>query len=297
VFRRPLFDIPLPTGQSLHLGARTLVMGILNVTPDSFADGGRYLDPARAVDAALAMEAAGADLIDVGGESTRPGADPLEAAEELHRVAPVLRGLAGRLQVPISVDTYKASVAQAVLDLGAAIVNDISALEYDPGLPAVVARSGAAVILMHTRGRSRDMYREAHYGDVVRDVSAELDARVRRATDAGIPRARVLLDPGIGFAKRAEHSAALLARLHELHALGRPLLVGPSRKSFLQRATGDRAPDARDWATAAAVTAAVLAGAHVVRVHAVAEMVDVVRTADLLRRGAALEQGRETAAR
>ena len=296
MFRRPLFEIPLPTGQTLHLGARTLVMGILNVTPDSFADGGRYLDPARAVDAALAMEAAGADLVDVGGESTRPGAEPLAAGEELSRVAPVVRGLAGRLRIPISVDTYKASVAEPLLDLGASIINDISALEYDPGLPAVVARSGAAVILMHTRGRSRDMYREAHYDDVVREVSDELDDRVRRAAEAGVPTARVLLDPGIGFAKRAEHSAALIARLDELHALGRPLLVGPSRKSFLQRAIGDRAPDARDWATAAAVTAAVLAGAHVVRVHAVAEMIDVVRAADLLR-SATQQPGRETATR
>jgi dihydropteroate synthase len=272
-------------------------MGILNVTPDSFADGGRYLDPGRAVEAALAMEAAGADLIDVGGESTRPGAEPLAAGEELARVAPVVRRLAGRLRVPISVDTYKAPVAEAVLDLGASIVNDISALEYDPGLPAVVARTGAAVILMHTRGRSRDMYRDAHYGDVVREVSEELDARLLRAAEAGVPTSRVLLDPGIGFAKRPEHSAALLGRLHELHALGRPLLVGPSRKSFLQRATGDRTPDARDWATAAAVTAAVLAGAHVVRVHAVAEMVDVVRAADMLRRAAAPEPEEESAAR
>ena len=297
MFRRPLFDVPLPTGQSLRLGPRTLVMGILNVTPDSFADGGRYLDSGRAVEAALAMEAAGADLIDIGGESTRPGAEPIGADEELARVAPVVRELAGRLRVPISVDTYKASVAEAVLDLGAAVVNDISALEYDPGLPAVVARTGAAVILMHTRGRSRDMYRDAHYGDVVREVSEELAARLRHATEAGIPTSRVILDPGIGFAKRAEHSAALVARLHELHALGRPLLVGPSRKSFLQRATGDRSPDARDWATAAAVTAAVLAGAHVVRVHAVPEMVDVTRAADLLRREAGLEQGRESFAR
>jgi len=297
VFRRPLFEIPLSTGQTLHLGARTLVMGILNVTPDSFADGGRYLDPARAVDAALAMEAAGADLVDVGGESTRPGAEPLGADEELGRVAPVVRGLAGRLRIPISIDTYKASVAEPLLDMGASIINDISALGYDPGLPAVVARSGAAVILMHTRGRPRDMYRDAHYDDVVREVSDELDGCVRRAAEAGVPTARVLLDPGIGFAKRAEHSAVLIARLDELHALGRPLLVGPSRKSFLQRAIGERAPDGRDWATAAAVTAAVLAGAHVVRVHAVPAMIDVVRTADLLRSGATQEPGRETAPR
>jgi dihydropteroate synthase len=290
VFPRPSFDLPLPTGQTLHLGDRTLVMAILNVTPDSFADGGLHADPARAVDDALAMEEAGADLIDIGGESTRPGAVPLSAEEELARVAPVIRGLAGRLRVPISIDTYKAVVAETALDLGASIVNDISALEYDPALPAVVARTRAAVILMHTRGRSREMYRNARYEDVIREVSAELDARIRRAGSCGIPVSRVLVDPGIGFAKRAEHSATILARLQALHALGRPLVVGPSRKSFLQRATGERDPAARDWATAAAVTAAVLAGAHVVRVHAVPEMVDVVRVADTLRRDAGIDQ-------
>jgi dihydropteroate synthase len=290
VFPRPSFDLPLPTGQTLHLGDRTLVMAILNVTPDSFADGGLHADPARAIDHALAMEEAGADLIDIGGESTRPGAVPLSAEEELARVAPVIRGLAGRLRVPISIDTYKAVVAETALDLGASIVNDISALEYDPALPAVVARTRAAVILMHTRGRSREMYRDARYEDVIREVSAELDARIRRAGSCGIPVSRVLVDPGIGFAKRAEHSATVLARLQALPALGRPLVVGPSRKSFLQRATGERDPAARDWATAAAVTAAVLAGAHVVRVHAVPEMVDVVRVADTLRRDAGIDQ-------
>jgi dihydropteroate synthase len=286
VTSRPSFDIPLPTGHTLHLGARTLVMAILNVTPDSFADGGQHADPARAIDDALAMEAAGADVIDIGGESTRPGAVELSADEELARVRPVLRGLAGRLRVPMSIDTYKAAVAEVALDLGAAIVNDISALEYDPALTAVVARTRAAVILMHTRGRSREMYRDAHYDDVMREVSAELGARIRHAGEHGIPASRVLIDPGIGFAKRAEHSGTVLARLQELHALGCPLIVGPSRKSFLQRAIGERAPGARDWATAAAVSAAVLAGAHVVRVHAVAEMVDVVRVADTLRRDA-----------
>jgi dihydropteroate synthase len=273
----------------LSLGARTLVMAILNVTPDSFANAGEHADPVRAADAALAMEAAGADLIDIGGESTRPGAEPLSAADELARVVPVLRALRGRLRIPISIDTYKASVAVAALDLGATLVNDVSALEYDPALPGVIARRGAAVVLMHTRGRSREMYKEARYDDVPGEVAAELGARIDVATAAGIPRDRVLADPGIGFAKRADHSATMLARLPALHALGVPLLVGPSRKSFLQRAIGDRPPADRDWATAAAATAAVLAGVHVVRVHAVAAMVDVVRTADLLRRGAGLD--------
>jgi dihydropteroate synthase len=264
-------------------------MGVLNVTPDSFADGGRYLEPARAVEAALAMEAAGADVIDIGGESTRPGAEPLSAADERARVEPVLRGLTGRLHVPISIDTYKADVAAAALDLGASLVNDISALEYDPALAGVVAGRRAAVVLMHTRGRPRDMYREARYADVTSDVASELETRCAAAVRAGVARERILIDPGIGFGKRAEHSFQMLATLQALHALGQPLVVGVSRKSFLRRAVGDRPPDAREWASAAAVTAAVLAGAHVVRVHGVAQMVDVVRVADMLRRDAGLD--------
>lgn len=281
------FIIPLPDDRRLTLGERTLVMGILNVTPDSFADGGRWLDPGRAAAEAFEMEAAGADLIDVGGESTRPGAEPVTAREELARVLPVLDRLAGRLRVPLSIDTYKAEVAAEALARGVSIVNDISGLEYDPGLASVVARSGAALVLMHTRGRSRDMYREAQYGDVVADVREALAARVEAATAAGIDRDKLILDPGIGFAKRAEHSVTVLARLPELAALGRPLLVGPSRKSFLKVAIGEVPPDERDWATAAAVAAAVLNGAHIVRVHAVRRMVDVVRTADALRGAAA----------
>jgi dihydropteroate synthase len=282
VFPRRVFDLPLPDGRILRLGERTLVMGVLNVTPDSFAE--RHADPSLAVDRALAMEAAGADVIDVGGESTRPGADDLPADEELRRVEPVLRALGPRLRVPISIDTYKAAVADVALDLGATIVNDISALGYDPALTGVVVRRRAAVVLMHTRGRPTDMYREAHYADVVAEVGAELAARATAARAAGIPSERLLIDPGIGFAKRPEHSGAILARLPELAALGYPVLVGPSRKSFLGRAIGERAPDGREWATAAAVTAAVLAGAHVVRVHGVEAMTDVVRVADMIRK-------------
>ena len=221
---------------------RTLVMGVLNVTPDSFADGGRYPDPAAAVEVALAMVADGADLIDVGGESTRPGASPLSAADERARVEPVLRSLVPAVPVPISIDTYKADVAAAALDLGATIVNDISALGYDSALSSVVAGRGAALVLMHTRGRSREMYREAHYDDVAADVARELDARVTAAVEAGFPREALILDPGLGFAKRAEHSGRLLADLGPVARLGRPLLVGPSRKSFLTRALGTGRP-------------------------------------------------------
>jgi dihydropteroate synthase len=280
---RHVYLIPLPDGRTLRLGERPLVMGVLNITPDSFADAER-LDAARALDIALAMEADGADIIDLGGESTRPGAAPVAADEELRRVIPVLRGLAGRLGVPVSIDTYKADVAVAAVAEGASIVNDISGLRYDPGMAAAVAQTGAALVLMHTRGRSANMYAEAAYGDVVADVTAELWAGMSEAESAGVPRDRIIVDPGIGFAKRPVHSYGLLARITELaSALDRPVLAGPSRKSFMREALGDRPPVERDWGTAAAVTAAVLGGAHILRVHAVREMVQVVRVAEATR--------------
>jgi dihydropteroate synthase len=264
---------------------RTLVMGIVTVTPDSFADGGVRFDPDVAIAAAQKLVADGADLVDSGAESTRPGADPLPVDEELRRLQPVLEGLRGRIAVPLSIDTYKAAVAERALDLGAVNVNDVSALENDPALAGVVARRGATVILMHHRGRSRDMYTRAEYGDVAEDVTAELAARVAAAEAAGIARDRIIVDPGIGFGKRAEHSMAALAGLPRLAALGLPILVGPSRKSFLTAAIGAVPPSERLWATAAAVTASVLLGAHLVRVHDVRPMVEVVRTADAVGSG------------
>ncbi len=260
-------------------------MGILNVTPDSFASPA-LADPAAAADAALRMEADGADLIDVGGESTRPGALPVSSAEEAARVIPVLRALAGRLRVPISVDTSKARVARAALAEGASIVNDVTGLSGDREMAAVVAAGRAALVLMHMRGRPDTMDREAVYTDLLGEIVAELGAALARAADGGVPRDAILVDPGIGFAKRALHSYGVLAGLPDLAAaLDRPLLVGPSRKSFLRHASGGRPAADRDWATAAAVTAAVLGGAHIVRVHAVAEMTEVVRTAEEIRRG------------
>jgi dihydropteroate synthase len=281
---RGSFLLPLPNRPALALGDRTLVMGVINVTPDSFSDGGQALDANHAIDRALAMESDGADLIDVGAESTRPGAEPVDAVEEWRRLQPVLVGLARTLRVPISIDTYRAETARRALDEGVAIVNDISALEYDPALGPVVASRGAALILMHTRGRSRDMYLEAHYDDVVSDVARELQRSMARAIDHGVAFDRLVIDPGFGFAKTAEHSLTALAHFSSFATLGRPLLSGPSRKSFLTSATGPLPPEQRDWATAAAVTASVLAGAHIVRVHRVKEMVDVVRVADALRR-------------
>jgi len=282
---RGTFVIPLPGGRALELGCRTLVMGIVNITPDSFA--GSVRDADHAVEVALQMEADGADLIDIGGESTRPGATAVSETEELARVIPVIERLSERLTVPLSVDTYKAGVAVAAIEAGACIVNDVSGLGYDPQLGPVVARTCAGLVLMHTRGRSRDMYREARYGDVAGEVASELGAALERAVAAGVDRARTILDPGFGFAKRAEHSWALLAALPRIAALGRPLLVGVSRKSFLSEAVGTVPPEERDWGTAAAVTYAVLQGAHIVRVHAVKAMVHAARVADTARRYAA----------
>lgn len=265
-------------------------MGIINLTPDSFASGVPP-SPEASLDIALAMEAAGADLVDLGGESTRPGAVPVSEAEERRRVLPALTRIAARLRVPLSVDTSKAGLARDALDAGASIVNDISGLLFDPDLGSVVASKKGAIVLMHTRGRPERMYAEATYADVCADVTEELRAAITRAARAGIAMDAIIVDPGIGFAKRPEHSYGVLAGLAGIGAaLDRPMLVGPSRKSFMAAALGQRPAGERDWGTAAAVTAAVLAGAHIVRVHAVPEMVQVVRVAEEIRRHATRAQ-------
>jgi dihydropteroate synthase len=282
---RRRYTIPLAHGGRLTVGDRTLIMGVINVTPDSFSDGGLLFDPSRAVQAGIQMAEEGADLLDVGGESTRPGAEPVDEREEHRRVLPVVEQLAARVQVPISVDTYRASTAAAALTTGGSLINDVSGLRYDPDLAGVVAASRAAIVLMHTRGRSKDMYQQASYHDLTGEVLDELRESIAFATTAGVASESVIVDPGLGFAKDARHSFELLANLSALSELGRPVLVGPSRKSFLARPLGEPVtPAARDWATAAAVTAAVFAGAHIVRVHAVREMLQVVRVADEIRR-------------
>lgn len=285
VCHRRIFTVPLAHGGALRLGDRCLVMGILNITPDSFADTVSGLDPAAAVDAALRMEADGADLIDIGGESTRPGAEPVAGDVELARILPVLTAIRDRVRIPISIDTYKAAVARAAVDAGAAIVNDVSGLGREPDLARVAAQAGAALVLTHTRGTPKTMGAQAVYEDVVAEVTAELRQRMQSALDAGVTIDRLIVDPGLGFAKQASHSYGVLAGLSEIaSALDRPVLVGPSRKSFLRDALGGRPAPERDWGTAAAVAAAVLGGAHIVRVHAVAEMAQVVRVADEIRR-------------
>jgi dihydropteroate synthase len=283
---RKHYTVPFPRGRTLELGERTLVMGILNITPDSFADGGLRFDPAQAVNDGLRMIEDGADILDVGGESTRPGAEPLAVAEELRRVLPVVEALAADGRVPISIDTYKAIVAREAMTRGAALVNDISALQYDHTLARAVADTGAALVLMHNRGRSREMYLDAVYGDVAGEIARELEEAMTRATTNGVQRDAIILDPGLGFAKRAEHSYAALASLGSLATLDRPILVGPSRKSFLKAAVGDVPPAEREWGTAAAVAASVLFGAHIVRVHGVKEMTQVARVVDRIRAAA-----------
>ena len=254
-------------------------MGVLNVTPDSFSDGGRYIDPRCAAEHALAMEAAGAAIIDIGGESTRPrGACEVPAEIEIARVAPVLKRLHGRLRVPISIDTRKAAVARVALDAGAAIVNDVSALEADPAMAPLVAARKAAVVLMHMRGGPADHMKFAHYSDVVGEVEARLATRARAAIGAGVAPSRIILDPGLGFAKHPRHSLALLHALPRLCALGYPILVGASRKGFV-RATAGADPGAIESATAAVSALAIAAGVAMVRVHDVTSAVAAVKMA------------------
>jgi dihydropteroate synthase len=280
---RRSFSVAIPGRAPLVLGPRTLVMGVLNVTPDSFSDGGKALDPAHALDLAIAMEASGADILDIGAESTRPGAAAVPADEEIARALPVLKALAPRVKVPISIDTYKWATAKVALDEGASIVNDISAFAFDEELATLVAQRGVPAVVMHTRGRPHDMYAQAEYGDVVGDIVNDLHRSIDRAHARGVNFAQLIVDPGLGFAKRAPHSMAALVGLERLAELGLPILVGASRKSFLAAATGPLPPEDRDWPTAGAVTAAILGGAHIVRVHAVDKMVHVARFADALR--------------
>ena len=255
---------------------RPRVMGILNVTPDSFSDGGAYLDPQAAIDVGLAMAAAGADIIDVGGESTRPGSAPVPPDLEQARVVPVIRVLAAA-GTKVSIDTRTAATMQAALDAGAAIVNDVSALAHDPTAADVVARCSCPVVLMHMRGTPASMNAEARYTDVAAEVISELGARITAAERAGIAREAIAIDPGIGFAKLAPHSLELLRRLPELRALGCPILVGVSRKSFLGRLTGETEPRGRLPGSLAAALFALDRGAHLLRVHDVTETVQAIR--------------------
>jgi dihydropteroate synthase len=282
---RKKFSLRLCSGK-LALGERTLVMGVLNVTPDSFSDGGKFYAEEQAMEHAVQMERAGADLIDVGAESTRPGSEEISLEAELRRVLPVLGGLRRLLKIPISIDTQKAEVAEAALEAGAEIINDISGLKNDPKIAEVAARHGVPLILMHMRGEPRTMQKGPFAHDVMKDVMQGLRKSVILARKAGVPKSQIILDPGIGFGKSFAQNYELLQKLPQLAKLGYPLLVGTSRKGFLgatlARDGKPAPPEERIWGTGATVTASILNGAHIVRVHDVAEMVQVARVADCL---------------
>jgi dihydropteroate synthase len=265
---------------TLQLGERTLLVGILNVTPDSFSDGGRYADPDRAFARAIELEEQGADVIDVGAESTRPGSTRISEAEELRRLAPVLKRLRNKLTVPLSVDTYKSGVARKALELGAQIVNDPTALTFDPGLAKEAAAGNAGLILNHMRGTPETWAKLPPLKNPVVTIQEELNASLHRALRAGVERKRIAIDPGLGFGKRREQNAEILAHLEAFGKLELPLMVGPSRKHFLARESVEET----EFATAAAVTACVLGGAHLVRVHDVGAMRPVVEVADEIAR-------------
>ena len=276
--RAAAFELRLPSEGALALGGNLpcRVMGILNVTRDSFSDGGRFLDASEAVEHALRMAEEGADIIDVGGESTRPGSEPVPPDEQARRILPVIERIASQSAVPISVDTSSADVARKALDAGAGIVNDITALRGDPALAPLVAERGVPLALMHMLGAPRDMQKNPVYDDVVSDVAGFLEERVEFAVSRGIERDQIVVDPGFGFGKTLAHNLALLRRLDEFHALGRPVLVGTSRKSMIGAILG-RPTDERLFGSLATVAAAVERGAAIVRVHDVRPAVDVVR--------------------
>lgn len=266
--------------RTILLGERTLIMGILNVTPDSFSDGGRYDDPDRAFARAVEIEDAGADILDIGAESTKPGSERVSEAEELRRLMPVLKRLSGKLSIPISVDTYKSAVAEKALETGVEIINDPSGLTFDPQLARTAGQHNAGFVMNHTRGTPESWNKLPPMKDPIATIAADLDAGVHRAVRAGIDRARIVIDPGLGFGKRREQNSEILAHLPYLAKLELPLLVGPSRKLFLSQWHKSPETCPLDLMTAAAVTAAILGGAHIVRIHEVGELKPVVQLAD-----------------
>lgn len=259
-------------------------MGILNVTPDSFSDGGLFAEVEAAVEHAKNMVAQGADIIDVGGESSRPGADTVSVEAEKDRVLPVIERLVETVEVPISIDTYKSSVARDALNMGACIVNDITALRGDPDMAPVVAEAGAPVILMHMKGTPKDMQIDPHYDSLISEITSFLRTRIQAAIDAGIPQDQIIIDPGIGFGKKVEHNLEIIRRLREFRSLGKPILIGTSRKSFIGKVLG-LSTDDRLEGTAASIAVAIANGVDIVRIHDVKEVARVVRMTDAIVRG------------
>mgnify|MGYP003878704553 CR=1 FL=1 len=256
-------------------------MGVLNVTPDSFSDGGLFFEPAKAIEHGLKMAEEGADIIDVGGESSRPGSDPLPLDEELRRVIPVIEELASRLKIPISVDTYKSQVAERAIEAGAQMINDISGLRFDPQMAYVAARYDSPLIIMHIKGTPKTMQQEPFYEDLMGEIIAYLHQAIEKATSAGVDPQQVIVDPGIGFGKRVQDNLVILNRLHDLNVLGRPILIGTSRKSFIGAVLGLEVHQ-RMIGTLATVAVAAMKGAHIVRVHDVAPVKQVVDMVDAI---------------
>lgn len=265
----------------LIFGKRTLVVGVINVTPDSFSDGGQNFDISKAIERAIEMEAEGADIIEIGGESTRPGATPVSLEEELTRVLPLLEALQGRVRLPISIDTYKNEVARQALDCGASIINDISALRFDEAIARTIAQTGAGLILMHMRGEPSTMQQMEPSEDIFAEIFADMNIALERAAQNGVEREQIIFDPGLGFGKTLEQNLAILNHLERFKSLNLPIMIGASRKSFIGRITG-RAAQERIFGTAASVAAAILRGAHLLRVHDVKEMIEVARITDAI---------------
>jgi len=280
--RRP-FNLKLRSGATLELGTRTLIVGVLNITPDSFSDGGQNFELTRAIDRALQMESEGADIIEVGGESTRPNSLRLGVDEELSRVVPVLKELAGQLRVPIAIDTYKSDVAAAAVALGASVINDVSALRFDPAVADVAARERAVLVLMHMRGEPATMQKIEPSLDIFAEIESDLTTAIHIAESRGVERSHIVIDPGIGFGKTLEQNLAIINHLERFECLELPLMIGTSRKSFIGRLTGQPEGE-RVFGTAASVAAAILRGAHIVRVHDVKQLVEVARVTDAIAR-------------
>jgi dihydropteroate synthase len=278
---RTEFQIDFADGKRLVFGKRTLVVGVLNVTPDSFSDGGQHYELSSAVEHALRMEGEGADIIEIGGESTRPGSPRVSASEEMERVLPVLETLRGRLSVPIAVDTYKGEVASATTEAGASIINDVSALRFDPSIAEVAARSKVLLVLMHMRGEPATMQKIEPSPNIFAEIESDISVAIAEAERHGVKRERIVIDPGIGFGKTLEQNLAIINHLDRFARLGFPIMVGTSRKSFIGRITG-RDEGERVFGTAASVAAAIIKGAHIVRVHDVKEMVEVARITDAI---------------
>jgi dihydropteroate synthase len=272
-------------GNTLDFSEKTCIMGVLNVTPDSFSDGGLHFDLGKAVDHAVRLVKDGADIIDIGGESTRPGSREVALDEELRRTIPVIEALVSKIRVPISIDTYKAEVAKRALDVGASIVNDISGLRFDPGMAEVIASRGVPVIIMHIKGTPRDMQSNPRYEALIPEIMDYLRVSIGIATDAGIDGHRIIIDPGIGFGKTFDHNLQIMKHLEEFALLQKPIAVGVSRKAFIGKILGGASPEDRLEGTSAAVAIAIFNGAHIVRVHDVKEMARVAKVADAIKKG------------